>query len=187
MSFYWNVVIGDNLKSLSYFSCEICPKFQILIDEGKLTCLMLFFEEEKRVILEQLRILLSDFSCVFQYFLKVIFVFIQKLNGIYIPLSYQLFLPVINGCNDLIGYFLVESEMVDELNEGAVISSFHSSALEDEIIPLAFDFRLLVAPAQAYWALILHEDVDAAFDNIKRTFSSLKGIGYGIVDVISRL
>lgn len=166
-------MIGDNLKSLSYLGCKVCSNFQVLIDEGKLTFLMVLFEQQERVILEQLGVLVCDFSCISEYFLKVVFMFIQKLNRINIALPYQLFLPVINGCNDLIGHFLVESEMVDELDEGAIVPSFHASALKDETVALTFDLWLLVGPAQAYWALILHEDVDIAFDDIERTFSSL--------------
>lgn len=187
MPFNWNVVIRDNLKSLLYLGCKILPKFQILVDEGELTGLMFLFQKKKRVIFEHLRVLFRDFSRIFEYFLKVIFMLIQKLNRVYIPLPYQLLLPVTNGCNDLIGYFLVESEMINELNEVAIVSSFHSSTLEDETVPFAFDFLLLIGPAQAYWALILHEDVNIAFDDIKRTFSSLEGIGDGMVYVISGL
>lgn len=77
--------------------------------------------------------------------------------------------------------------MVDEFNEGAIVSSFHSSALEDQAVTLTFGFWFLVGPAQAYWALILHENVDIAFDDIQRTFSSLQGIGDGMVNVISSL
>jgi hypothetical protein len=59
----------------------------------------------------------------------------------------QPLLPVINGCNDLVGYFLVESQVIDELYKGAIVSSFHSSALEDEAVALAFDFLFLIGPA----------------------------------------
>jgi hypothetical protein len=52
MSFNGNIVVGDNLKSFSYFGSKIWSKLQVLIDEGELAGLMLFFEKKKRVVFE---------------------------------------------------------------------------------------------------------------------------------------
>ena len=93
--------------------------------------------------------------------------FVQKLYRFLISLTNELCLPVVNRCNNLISYFLVQSQMIDQLNQSLIIFSFHSSTLKDKAVALALYFLLIIRPAQTYSTLILVENVYRSFDDIE--------------------
>ena len=128
---------------------------------------MLAFEYQKRVIFKKIWVFLGDIISIFQYFLKIILMFVQKLYRFLISLTNELCLPVVNRCNNLISYFLVQSQMIDQLNQSLIIFSFHSSTLKDKAVALALYFLLIIRPAQTYSTLILVENVYRSFDDIE--------------------
>lgn len=46
---------------------------------------MVFFDDKKRIILEYKRVLLSEMAGVMKYFLKVVLVIVNILDGSFIP------------------------------------------------------------------------------------------------------
>lgn len=173
MPLYWNIVIRDNLKSLCNFWCKIMSKLQVFVNKGKLRWLMLTFEYQKRVIFKKIWVFLSDFISIFQYFLKIILMFVQKLYGLLISLTNELRLPIMYRCDNLISYFLVQSQMIDQLNQSPIIFSFHCSTLKDKAVALALYLLLIIRPGQTYSTLILVENVYISFDDIEWALSGL--------------
>lgn len=72
-----------------------------------------------------------------------------------------------NRCNNLISYFLVQSQMIDQLNQSPIIFSFNSSTLKDKTVALALYLLLIISPAQTYSTLILVENVYISFYDIE--------------------
>ena len=59
--------------------------FNIFIKKYIGGMLMVFFDDKKRIILEYKRVLLSEMAGVMKYFLKVVLVIVNILDGSFIP------------------------------------------------------------------------------------------------------
>lgn len=81
MPFDGSVVVGDDFQGLLDFGCEFGTELDVFVNKGELAVFVLSLEDKEGVVFEQTLILIGYFPRIFGYFLEIVLMLIEELDG----------------------------------------------------------------------------------------------------------